>query len=334
MRTVYVNGEFVSEDRASVSIFDRGFLFADAVYEVTAVIGGKLLDFAAHMTRLERSLAELDMTMPLSQEALLAVHRKLVELNGLDEGIIYLQVTRGAADRDFLFPRKAECSLVMFTQKKGLLNSALAERGLKVVTVPDMRWGRCDIKTTQLLYSSLVKSRAAREGADDVWLVADGLVTEGSSNNAFIVTREGVVVTRPLSNDILHGITRAAVLTCVAEADMRLEERAFSLDEAMSAAEAFNTSSSAFVNPVVMVDGRPIGKGVPGPFARRLREVYLARARAGARRKKAGLNPASILRRCAPAKAGWSGPWPGRPPDARYNPGRRCYRPPVALPVP
>ena len=187
-RTVYVNGEYVAEEEAKVSVFDRGFLFADGVYEVTSVIGGKILEFAGHSARLERSLGELEMDCPVTMDELLEIHRELVRLNEIDEGLVYLQITRGAADRDFAYPKDAEPTIVLFTQAKpGLLEGAAAKVGMKVISVEDMRWGRRDIKTVQLLYPSMAKIAAKKAGADDAWLVEDGLVTEGSSNNAYIV---------------------------------------------------------------------------------------------------------------------------------------------------
>ncbi|AXS40770.1 D-amino-acid transaminase [Breoghania sp. L-A4] len=277
-RIVYVNGQYVPEDQAMVSIFDRGFLMADGVYEVTTVLGGKLIDFHGHAARLTRSLGELEMAPPLNAENLLQIHRELVSRNGLDEGLIYLQVTRGApGDRDFSFPdpAKTPSSLVMFTQSLPyLIDNPAAKRGLKVISIDDIRWGRRDIKTVQLLYPSMGKMMAKKAGCDDAWLVEDGLVTEGTSNNAHIV-KDGVIITRHLSSDILHGITRAAVLRFARSAQMKVEERAFTLEEAKAADEAFITSASAFVLPVVEIDGAPVGTGTPGPVAAKLREIYL-----------------------------------------------------------
>lgn len=274
-RTVYVNGDYVPEEEARISVFDRGFLMADAVYEVTAVIGGKLIDFPGHMARLRRSLGELELTAPVDEAEMEAIHREMIARNALDEGGIYLQVTRGAADRDFAFPENATPSLVLFTQARDVAESRTGREGIKVVTLPDIRWGRRDIKTVQLLAPSLAKMAAKKAGKDDAWMVEDGHVTEGSSNNAYIVTRDGVIVTRDLSNAILHGITRAAVLAFAREAQMRVEERPFTVAEAHDAAEAFITSASAFVTPVIEIDGEPVGEGAPGPVAKRLREIYL-----------------------------------------------------------
>ncbi|NVO57564.1 D-amino-acid transaminase [Rhodobacteraceae bacterium B1Z28] len=276
-RTVYVNGQYLPETEAKVSIFDRGFLMADAVYEVTSVLDGKLIDFEGHAVRLKRSLDELDMAAPCSKEELLEIHRKLVELNGIEEGLIYLQVTRGSdGDRNFVFPSDdIRPTIVLFTQNKpGLADSPAARKGAKVISIEDIRWGRRDIKTVQLLYPSMGKMMAKNAGADDAWMIEDGYVTEGTSNNAYFV-KSGKIVTRPLSTDILHGITRKAVLRMAAEAQMEVEERLFTIDEAKEADEAFTTSASAFVMPVVEIDGVQLGDGTPGPIAKRLREIYL-----------------------------------------------------------
>ncbi|MDO5632438.1 MAG: D-amino-acid transaminase [Paracoccus sp. (in: a-proteobacteria)] len=283
-RTVYVNGDYLPEDQARVSVFDRGFLMADAVYEVTSVLGGKLIDFAGHLTRLKRSLAELEMTNPHSDDEWLAIHRRMVADNGIDEGLIYLQVTRGnPGDRDFAYPSADTApTVVLFTQAKTqLADSPAAKVGISVISVPDLRWSRRDIKTVQLLYPSMAKMAAKAAGADDAWFVEDGFVTEGSSNNTYIV-KDGVIVTRALSNDILHGITRAAVLRFAAEAQMKIEERNFTIAEAQAADEAFYTSASSFVMPVVSVDGASVGDGKPGPVAARLRDIYLEESRKSA----------------------------------------------------
>ncbi len=278
MRTVYVNGEYLPETEAKVSIFDRGFLMADGVYEVTSVLGGKLIDFDGHAVRLERSLRALDMASPVTKDALLEIHRELVRLNGIDEGMIYLQITRGApGDRDFAFPDPGQtpATVVLFTQNKpGLANNPVAKKGIKIISIDDIRWGRRDIKTVQLLYPSMGKMMAKKAGADDAWMVEDGFVTEGTSNNAYIV-KGNKIITRGLSHDILHGITRAAVLRFAREAQMEVEERNFTLEEAREADEAFVTSASTFVMPVVEIDGARIGTGAPGRVAPRLREIYL-----------------------------------------------------------
>ena len=274
-RTVYVNGEYLPETEASVSIFDRGFLFADAVYEVTSVLNGKLIDFEGHAVRLARSLNELGIENPISKEDLLEVHRELVSVNEIDEGLVYLQISRGAdSDRDFVFPdpEKVKPTVVLFTQNKPGL--AATVKPMKVISIDDIRWGRRDIKTVQLLYPSMGKMMAKAAGADDAWLIEDGFVTEGTSNNVYIV-KNGKIITRGLSNDILHGITRAAVLRFAEEAQMEIEERNFTIEEAQNADEAFFTSASAFVMPVVEIDGKALGDGAPGNVALRLREIYL-----------------------------------------------------------
>ena len=278
MRTVYLNGEYLPEDQAKVSIFDRGFLMADGVYEVTSVLDGKLVDFDGHALRLGRSLSELGIKSPISKEELLAVHRELVSLNDVVEGGVYLQITRGApADRDFVFPdpETTPCTVVLFTQSKpGVTTSAASENGIKVISIADERWGRRDIKTVQLLYPSMGKMMAKAAGCDDAWMVEDGHVTEGTSNNAYIV-KGNKIITRGLSNDILHGITRAAVLRFAKEAQMEVEERLYTIEEAKEADEAFITSATMFVNGVVEIDGVQIGDGKPGHVSKRLREIYL-----------------------------------------------------------
>jgi D-alanine transaminase len=280
-RTVYLNGDYLPEEDAKISIFDRSFLMADGVYEVTSVLGGKLIDFDGHHVRLERSLNELGMQKPEAFDDLLDIHRELVRLNDIDEGMIYLQVSRGSAgDRDFAYPSDdVKPTLVLFTQSKpGLANSPAAQKGMKVISIEDQRWGRRDIKTTQLLYPSMGKMMAKAAGCDDAWMVEDGHVTEGTSNNAYIV-KGNTIVTRHLGTEILHGITRAAVLRFAREAQMKVEERSFTIEEAQAADEAFITSASTFVMPVVEIDGAQVGTGTPGAVAARLREIYLEESR-------------------------------------------------------
>lgn len=284
MRTVYLNGEYLPEHEAKVSIFDRGFLMADGVYEVTTVLDGKLIDFDGHAVRLARSLSELDMGNPISKEDLLEVHRELVRVNEIDQGMIYLQITRGAPnDRDFAFPPEdTPQTIVLFTQNKpGLAETPAAKKGIKVISIADQRWARRDIKTVQLLYPSLGKMMAKAAGCDDAWMVEDGAVTEGTSNNAYIV-KGNTIITRNLGNEILHGITRAAVLRFAREAQMNVEERAFTIAEAQVADEAFITSASTFVMPVVEIDGAAVGTGCVGPIATRLREIYIDESRKAA----------------------------------------------------
>ena len=283
-RTVYLNGDYLPETEAKISIFDRGFLMADGVYEVTSVLGAKLIDFDGHCARLGRSLAELDMAVPCSDAELLTIFRDLVRINEITDGMVYLQVTRGnPGDRDFAYPAADTApTLVAFTQNKpGLADAPAAKTGWKVISVPDLRWGRRDIKTTQLLYPSMAKMLAKAAKVDDSWFVEDGQVTEGTSNNAYIV-RGNRIITRHLGHDILHGITRAAVLRLAAEAQMVVEERPFTIAEAQAADEAFITSASAFVMPVVQIDGIAVGTGTPGAVTARLRDSYLDEMRRSA----------------------------------------------------
>lgn len=284
-RIVHVNGAYLPEDQAKVSVFDRAFLMADGVYEVTSVLGGRLVDFSGHIVRLQRSLDELGIRNPHDADAWLALHREMVRLNALDQGMVYLQVTRGApGDRDFLFPDPETCppTVVLFTRAMpSLVENPAAKTGLSVIAVEDLRWARRDIKTVQLLYPSMAKMMAKNAGADDAWMVEDGFVTEGTSNNAYIVSR-GRIVTRPVSNDILSGITRASVLRFAREAQMEIEERPFTLDEAKAADEAFLTSATTFVLPVVRIDGVAVGSGKPGPVSARLREIYIEESRKAA----------------------------------------------------
>jgi len=276
-RTVYVNGEYFPESEGKISIFDRGFLFADGVYEVTAVVGGKLVDYDPHMERLERSLRELRIGWPCSKDELKAMHLELVKRNKLAEGIIYMQVSRGATDRDFKFPKDVKPTLIAFTQVMNLVDNANAKTGVKVVTVPDIRWARRDIKSVMLLAPVLGKQEAYEKGAHEGWMVEDGFVTEGTSSNAYIV-RDGKVITRPLSNSILAGCTRRSLFRLAKDHGIVIEERKFTPAEAYEADEAFLTSASQFVMPIVEIDGHRVGGGQPGPVTRRLRELFLDEA--------------------------------------------------------
>ncbi len=277
-RTVYVNGEFLPEENAKISVFDRGFLFADGVYEVSSVLHGKLIDNEGHMKRLRRSLSELNMDSPASDAEIESIQKELISRNDINEGLVYLQVTRGAADRDFAYPSGTKPSLVMFTQAKNALDNPQAKRGISIVTTEDIRWGRRDIKTVGLLASCMAKMIAKQAGADDAWLVENGKITEGSSNNAYIVTRDGTIVTRHLGTEILSGITRRAVLKLAEQQTIRIEERAFTPAEASEAVEAFITSATTFVMPVVSIDGKSVGDGKPGPITNQLRELYIRTA--------------------------------------------------------
>jgi len=276
-RIVYLNGTYLPETEAHISIFDRGFLFADAVYEVTSVLGGKLIDFDGHWRRLERSLSELNIKNPTTYDEMLTIHRKLVTENAIEDGRIYLQISRGnEGDRDFVYDiEKTSPTVVLFTQATpGILDAPSALEGIKVITIDDMRWHRRDIKTTQLLYPSMGKMMALEAGAKDAWMVEDGYVTEGTSNNAYIV-KGRQIITRALSHDILAGITRDAVLRVAREAQMEVVERAFTVEEALTADEAFLTSATTFVQAVIDIDGTSIGSGIPGPVTKRLRDIYL-----------------------------------------------------------
>jgi D-alanine transaminase len=279
-RIVYVNGSYLPEEEAKISVFDRAFLFGDAVYEVTAVLdGGRLVDFAPHLERLDRSLKEIALVSPLSHDELRALHEELIRRNGLTEGIVYLQISRGSADRDFAYPEKAAPAVVAFTQTRPLIDNPYAETGVKVVTIPDLRWKRRDIKSTSMLAQAMGKQEAKLKGAYEGWMVEDGHVTEGTSSTAFIFDAKGVIRTQPLGHHILPGVTRRALLRLAALEGVDLEERPFSVAEALSAREAFLTAASAFVLPVVEINGVAIGGGRPGPVARKLRSLYIEEAR-------------------------------------------------------
>ena len=278
-RTVYVNGSYVPEEEAKVSAFDRAFLFGDGVYEVTAVLDGRLVDFEAHLARLDRSLKEIALLPPLSHDELRALHEALIQRNGVEEGIVYLQITRGAADRDFAYPENAAPTVVAFTQSRPLIANPYATTGVKVITIPDLRWKRRDIKSTSMLAQAMGKQEAKLKGAYEAWMVEDGCVTEGTSSSAFILDEEGVIRTQPLGRHILPGVTRRAVLRLAALEGASLQERPFSVVEALSAREAFMTAASAFVLPVVEIDGVAIGDGRPGPMACSFRSLYIDEAR-------------------------------------------------------
>lgn len=279
-RTVYVNGAYLPEEQATISVFDRGFIFGDGVYEATCVIDSTLIDVRAHLARLQRSCAEIDLALPWSPDDLIAIHQELIRRNDLTEGSIYLQVTRGAADRDFAFPKDTAPTLVLFTQQRNLLNAPAARTGIKVVTTPDLRWARRDIKSVNLLASVLAKQEAARQGAQEAWMLEGDTVTEGGSSTAWIV-KDRTLISRPLSEKVLPGVTRAAVLAFLQESGFTFDQRTFTLDEALNANEAFITSATNLVMPVVAINQQTIGAGTPGPAAIRLRELYIAHARSG-----------------------------------------------------
>ena len=274
-RIAYANGRYLPQSAAQVSIDDRGYQFGDGVYEVVTVIGGVLADEDWHLDRLEFSLGELSIPMPMSRAALKIVIRNIVRMNGVTDGLVYFQVTRGVMRRDHTIDPGLRPQLVMTAKPMDIPGPDTPKEAVQVVTAPDERWRRRDIKTTQLLPNCLAKTRASEAGAYEAWLVdADGFVTEGSSSNAWIVTRDGELVTRPRSHDILSGITRKAVAAIAAERNLKLVERPFTPDEALAAAEAFLTSASSLVTPVGKVDGKPVGDGKTGPVAMALRRAY------------------------------------------------------------
>jgi D-alanine transaminase len=278
-RIVYVNGFYVPEAEAKISVFDRAFLFGDGVYEVTAVLKRRLLDFVAHLARLDRSLHEIALAPPLTHVELRVLHEELIARNGLDEGIVYLEITRGAADRDFVYPENVRPTVVAFTQSRKLIDNPYASTGVKVITIPDIRWKRRDIKSTSMLAQAMGKQQAKLKRVYEAWMVEDGHVTEGTSSSAFIVDTEGVVRTQPLGSHILPGVTRRAVLRLAQEKGVKLEERPFSVAEALAAREAFMSAASAFVLPVVEIDGVQIGDGKPGRIAKLFRELYIEEVR-------------------------------------------------------
>jgi len=276
-RIAYVDGRYLPHAQAKVAIEDRGFQFADGVYEVCEVRGGRLVDARRHLARLDRSLSELRIARPMSTGALSIVLRETVRRNRVHDGIVYLQITRGAARRDFPFPAADTRPTVVVTARSNDLArlEQLAAEGIAVVTVPDIRWQRVDIKSVALLPNVLAKQAARDQGAREAWLVdAQNRITEGASSNAWIVSRDGILITHPLGRDILPGITRSVVLDVVKAQGLTFEERAFTVEEAYAAREAFVTSASQIVQPVVSIDGRPVGNGAPGLVATALRRDY------------------------------------------------------------
>jgi D-alanine transaminase len=279
MSIAYLDGSYLPLAEARISVLDRGFLFADGIYEVAAVIEGRLIDSASHLARLERSAGALDIALPIALADVEGVQKELVRRNGMTEGLVYLQLTRGADEtRDFLAPADLSPTLVMFVQPRAFLDIPAARDGIAVVTMPDLRWARRDIKSVGLLAQALAKRAAKEAGAQEAWMVEDGFVTEGASSTAFIVTDEGVV-TRPYSQAVLAGCTGAALGALAEESGMALVRRPFTVGEALAAREAFITSASTLCQSVVRIDGQPIGRGVPGPVAMRLRQLYIDFAR-------------------------------------------------------
>ena len=275
-RPVYVNGTFVPVEQAKISVFDRGFIFGDGVYEVVPVISGKLVDKQYFLERLDRSLDELSIAWPCTKQEYMEVMEQLVESNQLTEGVVYSQVTRGIADRDFPFPENVSPSFVAFTSNMELLDNPLVKSGIHVITTPDLRWKRRDIKSVNLLGQVLAKQDAITRGGHEGWMVEDGIVTEGVSSSAYIV-KNATIITRPLSNAILPGIRRRTLLEIASNVGIDVEERIFTIEEALAADEAFISSAATMTLGVVSIDGHQIGNGTPGPVTIRLRELYKAR---------------------------------------------------------
>jgi len=282
-RIAYVAGQYLMHRQAAVHIEDRGFQFADGVYEVIAVNGGRLVDEAPHLTRLHRSLAELRIAPLIGDSALKIVIREIVRRNGVNTGIVYLQITRGAAPREHAFPKAAKPTLVVTARRSRPPDPRLGRDGIAVITIPDIRWQRCDIKSVALVANVLGKQAARERGAYEAWLVDRiGQVTEGTSTNAWIVTEDDTVVTRAADTAILNGVTRLAILDIIRREGYRLVERPFTVAEAKAAREAFLTSTTADLLPVVRIDDSPVGEGRPGPLGEKLRAAYFAHASAGA----------------------------------------------------
>ncbi|MFP6745383.1 MAG: D-amino-acid transaminase [Alphaproteobacteria bacterium] len=282
-RIAYVNGRYVPHGEAVVHIEDRGYQFADGVYEVTAMINGRLVDNDGHMVRLERSLGELQIAMPMSRRALEVVLNETVRRNGVRFGMVYMQITRGVAPRNHPFPLDVRPALVVTAKRAPLLLDPDTVPSGHAITTPDIRWGRCDIKTISLLPNVLAKQKALDAGAYEAWMVDDnGFVTEGTSTNAWILDRDGRLITRPLSDNILGGITRQTMLRLAAENDIEVIERPFTVDEAKAAREAFITSTTNFLKPITQIDDSVIGNGEPGQTSRRMLGLYVAYGRKAA----------------------------------------------------
>tara|TARA_R110001606_G_scaffold82930_3_gene189740 strand:+ start:1703 stop:2545 length:843 start_codon:yes stop_codon:yes gene_type:complete len=275
LETVYLNGDYIPKPSAKISIFDRGLLFSDAVYEVVSVIKGRLIDMPRHVSRLERSLGELSINAFADWPS---IAQNLVAENDLQEGLIYLQVSRGVMDeREYRWPAPETAPTIFaFAQSRVLIANPMADRGMTIITRPDLRWQRCDIKTTQLLYASLMKMEAVAAGVDDVWMTQEEMITEGTSQNAYIISQDGVLISHQLDRRILPGVTRIEMLAQAKVMGLTVEERAFSIDEAKQAAEAFVSSSTLLIMPVVEIDGHKIGDGKPGARTAKIRQNYLA----------------------------------------------------------
>ncbi len=273
-RIVYVNGTYLPLEEAKIPVMDRGFLFGDGIYEVSAVLHGRTIDNLPHLERLDRSLGEIAIKNPHSINEWIAIQDELIARNGLAEGLIYIEVTRGVYERDFTCPPDITPTVVMFTQDKPFRDNPLAKTGAAIITLPDLRWKRRDIKSTALLAQVLAKQAAKAAGVAETWMVEDGHVTEGASSTAFIVTRSGEIITRELSSAILPGVTRRTLMKIAENLQMKVVERAFTVEEAMNAAEIFFTSASTIAMPVVTIDGKTVGGGKPGPVVAKLREMY------------------------------------------------------------
>lgn len=278
LRIAYVNGRYLPLEEATIPIMDRGFLFGDGIYEVTAVLGGNFVDNEPHLARLDRSLAAIGIRNPHSLDEWVGIQRELVKRNGLNEGVVYIEVTRGTYEREFTCPQDITPNVVMFTQARTVLANPAAEKGVAAITVEDQRWARRDIKSTALLAQVLAKFAAKAANVAEAFMVEDGVVTEGASSTVFIVTNAGTLVTRPLSHSVLPGVTRRSVMRLARETGVHIEERLFTRAEMLAANEVFYTSASALVMPVTEVDGERIGGGQPGPVTRRLRAIYVEEA--------------------------------------------------------
>ena len=276
-KSVFLNGEFLPEEEAKISVFDRGFLLSDGVYEVVPVIRGKMIDVEPFVARFDHSLKALGLPWPMPQAECLGMLEQMIEKNRLQEGGIYMQVTRGAAPRIFEFPEGLTPTFMAFSFEKSILESEQAKSGVKVVTVEDIRWKRRDIKSIALLGQCVAKDQAVKEGAYEGWMVEEGYVTEGTSSSAYIV-KDNVIITKPLSREILPGIRRKLILEYAPKHGIKVEQRAFTPEEAYMADEAFLSSATTMVYPIIEIDGRQIGEGKPGEITRRLREIYIEEA--------------------------------------------------------
>jgi len=276
-KIVFLNGEYLEEDEAKVSIFDRGYLFGDGVYEVVPVINYTVIDKEPFLARFERSLGEIGLAWPMSKDEFLVMINELIKRNDVKEGGVYMQVTRGVAPRDFAYPKEVKPAVTAFTFSKNVIDSPLAKVGVKVAIVDDIRWKRRDIKSIALLGQCIAKEEASQKGAYEGWMVEDGFVTEGTASSAYIV-KDGEIITRPLSNSILPGIRRKILLEIADKYDIKVQERPFSVEEALNADEAFLSSATTMVYPIIEIDGKKIGDGEPGPVAKKMRQLYIESA--------------------------------------------------------